>query len=409
MCGGPGARARGTRLAVRLAEIAATGADLTDPGRTDPGIPGPAGGAPGDALLAVTPVALAHLGDPDRRAAVSRAVAALIDADPVTGEACVLWCAAIAGAVLTGSFDGVRGGLDQLPAHRRDRWARWLADAEQPPPARLRAGGDPVATVQAAYAAVRSTPVPPDEPAEGSFACLHLQHALRTARPARGTAGHTVAALSGALLGARWGASAVPFGWRRHLPGLPGLWPRDLVRLAVLAARGGEPDPQGWPQCDRMPYDVAALPTIPHPCDEGVLLGTAGNTAATCDADAVVSLCRRGRGEVPAPGVDPGDHVEVRLQDRTDPAENPHLEFVLDDAARAVATLRDEGRRVLLHCVHGQSRTPTVAARYAVLRGRAVGQALAEVAAVLPGVRPNPALHRALYRLGPPRRGARTL
>jgi len=236
VCGGPGVDS--TRLTVRIAEIAATGADLLDAA-----IPRPASGSPGDALLCVAPVALAHLADPDRRAAAARAVAAQIDADPVTAQACVLWCAGIADAVRTGSFDGVRGGLDQLPAPSRDRWARWLADAEQSPPARFRAGGDraggdPVATVQAAYAAVRTTPVPPDEPAEGSFPCLHLQHALTAARTAAGSPAEpgygpldgTAAALSGALLGARWGASAVPFGWRRHLPGLTS---RELVRLAV--------------------------------------------------------------------------------------------------------------------------------------------------------------------------------
>jgi protein-tyrosine phosphatase len=105
---------------------------------------------------------------------------------------------------------------------------------------------------------------------------------------------------------------------------------------------------------------------------------------------------------VPAPGVDPGDHIEVRLQDRTDPAENPNLEFVIDDAARAVLALRDEGRRVLLHCVHGKSRTPTVAARYAVLRGVPVADALATVVSVLPGARANPTLRGALDRLGEP-------
>jgi ADP-ribosyl-[dinitrogen reductase] hydrolase len=107
---------------------------------------------------------------------------------------------------------------------------------------------------------------------------------------------------------------------------------------------------------------------------------------------------------VPAPGVAAADHIEVRLFDRADPAENPNLEFTIDDAARAVATLRAEGRRVLLHCVHGQSRTPTVAARYAVLCGLPVAEALAAIAAAVPGARTNPTLRRALGRLGEPTR-----
>ena len=69
--------------------------------------------------------------------------------------------------------------------------------------------------------------------------------------------------------------------------------------------------------------------------------------------DAVVSLCRLGADEVPAPGVDPGDHVEVWLIDSADPDGNPHLDHVLTQAADTVAALRAEGRTVLLHCVAG--------------------------------------------------------
>ena len=49
---------------------------------------------------------------------------------------------------------------------------------------------------------------------------------------------------------------------------------------------------------------------------------------------------------------------------------NPNLDFVLDDAARTVQALRGEGKRVLLHCVEGRSRTPSVAARYSLLLGK---------------------------------------
>jgi ADP-ribosyl-[dinitrogen reductase] hydrolase len=56
--------------------------------------------------------------------------------------------------------------------------------------------------------------------------------------------------------------------------------------------------------------------------------------------DAVVSLCRLGDVQVPATGVAAGDHVEVWLIDDTDPATNPHLDFVLTDAAAALEALR---------------------------------------------------------------------
>jgi ADP-ribosyl-[dinitrogen reductase] hydrolase len=395
----PGGYGAGTRMAVRLTQLAAAGTDLAGTGALDEitGIAGRLRPRTQDgALLGTAPLALAYRHEPEVMAAAVRAVLRPAHAaDPLTAEAAVLWCAGIAGAVTHGSLDGLRGGLDLLPASSRDRWARQLAEAEQSPATGSGSSGSAVSALPGAYAAVCATPVPPDEPAEGSFPCLQLPHALAA------TAGTPAAGLAGALLGARWGASAVPFGWRRSVSGRPGQRSRDLVRLGVLAAGRGAPDPQGWPQCARMPYDVVPRPAVPHPCDDGVLLG---NVAAISDADAVVSLCRRGRQEVPAPGVAAADHIEVRLFDRADPAENPNLEFTIDDAARAVATLRAEGRRVLLHCVHGQSRTPTVAARYAVLCGLPVAEALAAIAAAVPGARTNPTLRRALGRLGEPTR-----
>jgi hypothetical protein len=134
---------------------------------------------------------------------------------------------------------------------------------------------------------------------------------------------------------------------------------------------------------------------VPHPHDDGVWIGGMG---ALDDlpggVDAVVTLCRYGSRQVP-PGL---EHVTFRLID-TDDGDNPNLDFVIDDAAQTVARLRDEGRTVLLHCVAAHSRTPTVAARYAVLRGRPPDLALRDVVAALPNARPNPSFRRALDRL----------
>jgi ADP-ribosyl-[dinitrogen reductase] hydrolase len=44
-------------------------------------------------------------------------------------------------------------------------------------------------------------------------------------------------------------------------------------------------------------------------------------------------------------------HAEVRLIDRSDPDENPNLDYVLLDAVRLVERLRAEDRTVLVHCV----------------------------------------------------------
>ena len=62
-------------------------------------------------------------------------------------------------------------------------------------------------------------------------------HAVEgAARLARDT--DTVAAIAGALVGARWGASAVPEHWQRIVHGWPGLTGADLARrgLAVTSS-----------------------------------------------------------------------------------------------------------------------------------------------------------------------------
>jgi len=98
-----------------------------------------------------------------------------------------------------------------------------------------------------------------------------------------------------------------------------------------------------------------------HPHDSGLLLGDAG-AVALGGYDALVSLCRMGSEDL---GV---EHVEFWLID-AGARENANLEFVIDDAARTVQTLRAEGKTVLLHCVEGRSRTPSVAGRYSLLLG----------------------------------------
>lgn len=147
--------------------------------------------------------------------------------------------------------------------------------------------------------------------------CLHFQHALQAAVGV-GCDSDTVAATAGALLGARWGASAVPFRWRRQLYGWPGYRDRNLVRLAVLAARGGRPDPTGWPSArDLLDYYTetgAQRPfQAPLPGAEGVILG---NVVALPRSKAdVVSLCRIGTHQVP----DGVEHHEVFLSTRRGP------------------------------------------------------------------------------------------
>ena len=361
-------------------------------------------------LMRTAPLALAYLHDPDGLVEAARAVSALTHYDPEAGEACVLWCLAIRHAVLHGTLDGLGLALDRLPADRATVWAHRIAEAEAHPPWHFDRNGWVVQALQGAWSAITRTPIPDDNPAEGSFPARHLQLALEAAVRG-GNDTDTVAAIAGGLLGARWGASAIPLEWARRVHGWPGLRARDLIRLGLLTARHGHPDSQGWPAgsvFDYSEYGGAGV-LARHPHDDRVWLGGVQALRDLPDGvDAVVSLCRLGADEVPAPGVDPGDHVEVWLIDSPDPDRNPHLDHVLTQAADTVAALRAEGRTVLLHCVQAQSRTPTVAALYATRhRGIPPTTALAEVTAALPDAHPNRAFRAALDRLTPTDGGAR--
>lgn len=333
------------------------------------------------ALMRTAPVALAHLDGRDDLADAARLVAGLTHADPLAGDSCVLWCEAIRVAVLDGRFD-VRAGLDLLPDERVDQWSAWLDAAESEPPKSFSPNGFTVTALQAAAAAITQTLVP------GAVPCRHLQNALDTAVRI-GNDTDTVAAIAGGLLGAQWGASAVPWFWRRAVHGWPERDGRssdshDLVALATLAVCGGEADGKGWPLVDDVQYfEHAFTDAVPHPFDDGVLLGT----HATVDhsADAVVSMCRVGRRQ--ACFGKATEFLASRLMDSGDPAENPNLEFVLADTADAVRCLRAEFKTVLLQCVAGHQRTPSVAVEYGVMLGHSVETVRAAVLEAMPGAR----------------------
>ena len=331
-------------------------------------------------LMRTSPVALAHLGDRPAVAAAARAVSELTHTDPVAGDACALWSLAIDLAVRTGTLD-LRAGLDLVDGAY---WEPLIDAAEAATPAAfVRNNGWVVSALQAAWSAVHAAP--------------DLPSALNAAVAGGGDT-DTVAAITGGLAGARWGGSAVPFRWRRMLHGWPGLRERDLVRLAALTVQKGMPDGAGWPTgASLRSYAGAATGTVPHPDDPGVLLGAVGALRPGV-ADAVVSLCRLGAQQAPLAGVAPGDHAEVWLVDADD--ANNDLPGVVRDAAEAVRLLRSEGKTVLLHCVHAQTRTPVAAAAYGRLVTGGTGrEALARVMAVLPSADPRPSIAAVLEDL----------
>lgn len=341
-------------------------------------------------LMRTAPVALAHLDDPFALTEAARKVGALTHYDQHAQEACVLWSLAIRHAIVYAEFD-LRAGLTHLDTDAAAYWTERLDEAETSDPQQFRPNGWAVAALQAAWSAIAHTPVPVEE------SCRHLVDALATAIGI-GDDTDTVAAIAGGLLGARWGASAVPAQWRRISHGYPGLTGERLVHLAHLAANKG-PTVYDWPGTDHIDYASQYALTgtlVRHPHDDGVWLADASALDDLPeDVTAVVSLCLVGNEQI-RPDI---EHVGYRLIDVANPEVNPNLDFMLLDAARTIAALRDEGHVVLLHCVAAQSRTPAVAVAYSMLRRVPAERALVEVLGALPAADPNPGFRAALNRL----------
>ncbi|GLX22607.1 ADP-ribosylglycohydrolase family protein [Streptomyces lavendulae] len=442
----PGEYSDDTQMHVCIAAVASTGADLTSPSALDQiarnfhqwrdggasdignqtrsvlgaakrhkaGTPAQAMLAEADAYTARTEfsagngslmrtgiVALAYLDDVDGMVRAATLISSLTHSDPECIEACILWCSGIRTAVLDATFDGVREGITLLPDHRQEIWHARLDEAEENPPHHWARNGYVVTALQAAWSAITRTPIPELAPERGSFPAQHFQLATEAAVRA-GNDTDTVAAIAGALLGARWGVSAIPLAWQQAVNGWPTMRGAELVRLAVLTARKGLDDADGWPSVPRVkiPAYAGKAFTAYHPADSGVRLGNLPLTeyVGQPPVDAVVSLCRFG--QAPAfPQID-AEHVRVWLIDKE--GENPNLHYVVDQAARQVLRLRQEGKRVLLHCVAGRSRTPAIAAAYSTLLGTNPRTALEEVHTALGGhwtLPSHPQLHDAVYEL----------
>lgn len=338
-------------------------------------------------LMRTAPLALAYLDDEAALVEAARAVSELTHYDPEAGDACVLWCCAIRHAILTGVLDA-RIGLQHIDIDRQDLWGSRLDDAEASQPSDFTNNGWVVEALQAAWSAITTTPIPEDDPATGVFRVDHLRLALDAAVRG-GNDTDTVAAIAGGLLGAAYGASAVPSDWRRVLHGWPGLVTRDLVALATRIVKVDRP----------FSYNVDPMTPVRHPHDEGVWLGDVATLGTLPPGvDAVVSLCRVQEHELPL-GV---EQIDIQLIDIVGPDANPNLDFVLTDTVRLIEQLRNEGRTVLVHCVAAQSRTPTVASLYGARRqGISGNAALREVVSVLPDTYPNSDFRRALERLAP--------
>ena len=166
----------------------------------------------------------------------------------------------------------------------------------------------------------------------------------------RGGDTDTVACVTGALAGARYGVQRIPSRWATYVHGhvdTPS-GPRryTAAELQSLAVRllGLADKPETEPESPAGPVEVA--PGL-HAADLG--------GAATVPTDwAVVSLCRT--------GTTFADHPvrrQVFLIDQ--PGDHNHaLADAVDDAVRSIDAFLAEGRTVVVHCHGGRSRTGLV-------------------------------------------------
>ncbi len=366
----------------------------------------PTSAAGNGSLMRTGPVVLAYADQPAVIAELARELSSLTHADADCVDACVLWSVAIDHTIHHAPSSDepwdwrrpLRAALDHLPPGRRSRWATRIDEAESNPQSAFDRNGWVVHAFQAALSALCTTPVP-DALAPGRHLQLTLENVVRA-----GGDTDTVAAIAGAMLGARWGATAVPLRWRRLLHGADPTGQRrtaaDLERLARLAYRNGRPDPQGWPGCAHMIDQYRANFSLTPTMVElgGVRFGNAAAVpdAVDADVDVVISLCRMGTDDVPT-------HIEHHVLGLLDTTaeENPNLDLLLSDTVDTVHQLTQDQRSVFVHCVAAENRTPTVAALWlARYHGHTAEQALEVTGSALH--LPKPFLRDAVRRLASP-------
>ncbi|GAA1465159.1 ADP-ribosylglycohydrolase family protein [Microbacterium thalassium] len=182
-------------------------------------------------LMRTGPVALGYLADGRERRLAEAAgrIAQLTHWEQDNVDATVIWSLMIRHAVLTGELE--LDGFTELfgeGSPRQVRWAALVDEACGRHPRDFQAdNGWVVKAFQAALAAV--------------FGARDFTDAVYRAIRGGGDT-DTVAAIAGALAGARFGVSGIPEEWQEQVHGWPGLRGADLVELAEQAAQHGAED-----------------------------------------------------------------------------------------------------------------------------------------------------------------------
>lgn len=299
-------------------------------------VPASSRGAGNGALMRAFPLALAFLHNDD--ASVQQIVlhqAALTHSDPAAG-----WGAWIAVEMMREAILGLDPMkvlptlLDRLPDDMLQQFAPLLAPDWTP-----------------------ASPHPTNGSVWGCLAqavwCLRTTSSFEAAVVAAvdlGDDADTVACVTGALAGARYGVQAIPSRWSTYVHGSINT-PNGAVTyrcpdLQQMALRLLDlPD---------KPDNAPEQPAGPKEIEPGLfaadLLG-----ASTAPTDyAIVSLCRTADRFANHP-----HRRQVYLIDKSGD-HNPGLAFAISDAVDAIEAFLAEGRAVVVHCHGGRSRTGAV-------------------------------------------------
>ena len=196
------------------------------------------------ALMRTAVVGLTRIEDPAATAAAARAVAELTHTDPLAGDSCVLWSELVRTVVHEGR-DAVQDGtiplgVELLPRSRRGQWHDAIGEVvDEPTPSFFENNGYTVSALQAAYAAVL-TGLRAQEPAQ-------LVRDGLLAAVSAGNDTDTIGAIAGGVLGGLAGLAAVPPAWVQAVHGWPGMRAADLADLARQTLQRGQAAPGRGP------------------------------------------------------------------------------------------------------------------------------------------------------------------
>lgn len=255
--------------------------------------------------------------------------------DPIAG-----WSAAIAAEVIRACIAGglfhkaVYEAVQLVDEDLRSEFVQYLADDWKPESARFGNGAAIVCLAQAVWA-VRTT--------------TSFEDAVTSAINL-GDDADSVAAVTGALAGAKYGIQQIPARWSTYVHGtvrqpdgtMKTYRQHDLLHLAHALV--------GKPSRPMTPPEAIVPPAQIH--EKGVF---ASNQLGATVADTnmgIVSLCRMEEMLSQHPF-----RREHYIIDHWGEGHNPYLRSVTEDAVAAIDAFLEEGRNVLVHCHGGRSRT----------------------------------------------------